>query len=207
MRVVFNQMETEVAKCSIDKKYFEIEKKGLTLANERLLERIICQDVKNIMMHANFQNVSSMHDNSLECDNTVVECLKMENDRLMELLISQDIVHTHVNSLATIKDLHSMQQSFMDVYEENLKLHTELAKKNYMVEKAIYNKLSKRCSRIEQRCISLEIKLQHTKESFQNNSQSINQNAFEFLENFKINELQAQLEAKELSIKKLQDTL
>ncbi|GKE35910.1 hypothetical protein Tco_1455232, partial [Tanacetum coccineum] len=114
------------------------------------------------------------------------------------------IVHTHVNSLAAIKDLSSMQQCYVDEYEENLYLRSELAKKNDMVEKAVYNELSKRCLRIEQRCISLEIKLQQTKESFQINSQSINQATLEFQEFFKINELQAQLEAKELSIKKLQ---
>ncbi|GKE90441.1 hypothetical protein Tco_1567916 [Tanacetum coccineum] len=203
MRVVFNQMEADVAQCSIDKRCFEIEKKGLTHKCERLLEHIICQDVKNIMMHANHQNVSSVHNTSLNCDNIAMETLKMENDHLMELLISQDIVHTHVNSLAAIKDLNSIQQSFVDEYEENLKLHVELAKKNDFVEKAVYNELSKRCLRIEQRCISLEIKLQQTKESFQINSQSVNQDAPEFQENFKINELQVQLEAKELSIKKL----
>ncbi|GJY51688.1 hypothetical protein Tco_0442535, partial [Tanacetum coccineum] len=111
-----------------------------------------------------------VHNNSLDYDNIAMETLKMENDRLMELLISQDIVHTHVNSLAAIKDLNSMQQSFVDEYEENLKLHDELAKKNDFVEKL----------------------------------QSINQDAPEFREFFKINELQAQLEGKELSIKKLQ---
>ncbi|GKB23683.1 hypothetical protein Tco_0863084 [Tanacetum coccineum] len=205
MRVVFNQMEAEVAKCSVNKRCFKIEKKGLTLDVERLLEHIICQDVENIVMHANCQNVSSMHNDSLDSDNTVVETLKLENDRLMELLISQDIVHTHVNTIAAIKDLNSMQQSYVDEYEENLKLRSELAKKNDMVEKAIYNELSKRCSRIEHRCISLEIKLQHTKESFQNNSPPINQNAPELPEFFNINEWQARLEAKELSIKKLHE--
>ncbi|GKA27061.1 retrovirus-related pol polyprotein from transposon TNT 1-94 [Tanacetum coccineum] len=205
MRAVFNQMEADVAQCFVDKRCFEIEKKGLTLNNERLLEHIICQDVKNIMMHANPQNVSSVHNNSLDCDNIAMETLKMENDRLMKLLISQDIVHTHVNSLAAIKVLNSMQQSFVDEYEENLKLHAELAKKDDFIEKAVYNELSKRCLRIEQRCISLENKLQQIKESFQINSQFINQDAPEFQEFFQINELQAQLEAKELSIKKLQE--
>ncbi|GJT59334.1 hypothetical protein Tco_1002867 [Tanacetum coccineum] len=197
-------MEADVAQCSIDKRCFEIEKKGLTLECERLLEHIIGQDVKNIVMHANPQNVSSVHNNSLDCDNLAMETLKMENDRLMELIISQDIVHTHVNSLAVIKDLSSMQQSYVDEYEENLNLRSELAKWDDFVEKAVYNELSKRCLRIEQSCISLGIKLQQTKESFQINSQSVINDAPEFHENFKINELQAQLEAKELSIKKLQ---
>ncbi|GKD89539.1 hypothetical protein Tco_1365046, partial [Tanacetum coccineum] len=45
MKKDFNQMETEVAKCSVDRKYFEIEKKKLIIENDRLLEDIICQDV------------------------------------------------------------------------------------------------------------------------------------------------------------------
>ncbi|GJY95496.1 hypothetical protein Tco_0511857 [Tanacetum coccineum] len=45
MKKDFNQMETEVAKCSVDRKYFEIEKKELIIENDRLLEDIICQDV------------------------------------------------------------------------------------------------------------------------------------------------------------------
>ncbi|GJW91255.1 retrovirus-related pol polyprotein from transposon TNT 1-94 [Tanacetum coccineum] len=52
MKEVFNQMKTEVAKCSVKRKYFEIEKKELFIENDRLLEYIICQDVVCIAMHA-----------------------------------------------------------------------------------------------------------------------------------------------------------
>nr|GFA01905.1 hypothetical protein [Tanacetum cinerariifolium] len=130
MKSVFKQMETAVAKCSVDKKYFKIEKKELSLDNDRLLEHIICQDVMNV---------------------------------------------------------------------------TEFNRKNDMIEKAIYNKLLKRCSRLENRCISLEIKLRQNKESFQTNRPSHNQNAPEFKEFFITNELQDQLEAKNVSIAKLKE--
>ncbi|GJW99771.1 retrovirus-related pol polyprotein from transposon TNT 1-94 [Tanacetum coccineum] len=144
MKAIFNQMETKVAKCYVDKKYFEIEIKELSLDNDRLLEHIICQD--------------------------------HENDRLMELLISQDLVHTVVNSLAAINDYKSMQQSFMDEYNETLVLKAELAKKHDMIEKAVYNELSKRCSRLKNRIF------------------------------FIINELQAhQLKEKNVSIEKLKE--
>ncbi|GJU53302.1 hypothetical protein Tco_1227016, partial [Tanacetum coccineum] len=66
-------------------------------------------------------------------------------------------------------------------YEENLKHQTKLDKKNDMTEKAVYNELSKRCSRLE------------------------NQDAPGFKDFFIINELQAQLEAKHVSIAKLKD--
>nr|GEW24706.1 retrovirus-related Pol polyprotein from transposon TNT 1-94 [Tanacetum cinerariifolium] len=94
-------METEVAKCFVDKKYFEIEKKELSLDNDRILEHIVCQDVMNTVMHANdhSHNVFPVNNNSLKHDNFALELLKHKNDHLIKLLISQDLVHTAVNSL------------------------------------------------------------------------------------------------------------
>nr|GEW83156.1 hypothetical protein [Tanacetum cinerariifolium] len=40
--------------------------------------------------------------------------LLLENDRLFELLLSQDLMHTAVNSLAEIIDYQSMEKSFLD---------------------------------------------------------------------------------------------
>ncbi|GKC61145.1 hypothetical protein Tco_1088743, partial [Tanacetum coccineum] len=130
---------TKMTENRIDKKYLEIEKKEPSLDNDHLLEHIICQDVMNVVMHADHSdNVLPANNNSLEHDNSALELLKHENDRLMELLISQDLVHTAVNSLAAINDYKSMEQSFLDEYEENLKLKAELAKKNDMIDKAVY---------------------------------------------------------------------
>ncbi|GKE77453.1 hypothetical protein Tco_1543573, partial [Tanacetum coccineum] len=89
---VIEQMSNQ---CSVDKKLFEIEKKELKLENERLLEHIICQDVMNIVMHADvkFDNVLPVPNTFLD-DNISLDMIKMENDRLMELLVSQDLVHS-----------------------------------------------------------------------------------------------------------------
>ncbi|GJW13423.1 retrovirus-related pol polyprotein from transposon TNT 1-94 [Tanacetum coccineum] len=156
-------MENEVANCCVDKKYFEIEKKELILDNDHLLEHIICQVVINVVMHADVHshNVLPANYNSLKHDNIASELLKHENDRLMELLISQDLVHTAINSLASINDYKN--------------------------------------------CNSLEIKFQQSKESFQTNRPSHNQDAPEFKEFFIINDLQAQLKAKNISIEKLKE--
>ncbi|GJV81723.1 hypothetical protein Tco_1517593 [Tanacetum coccineum] len=86
--------------------------------------------------------------------------LLLENDRLLELLISQDLVHTAMNSLAKIIDYQSMEKSFLDEYSECVELKADLSKKNEMVEKVVYDELSKRCARMENRYISLEIKVQ-----------------------------------------------
>ncbi|GKG31374.1 hypothetical protein Tco_0423862, partial [Tanacetum coccineum] len=123
-------MEAALDQCYVDKKLFEIEKKQLKLENERLLEHIICQDAVNIIMHADdkFVNVLPMPNTFLD-DNIALDVMKMENDCLMELLVSQDLVHTDVNSLAAINEYKSMEQSYLDEYNENLKLTVELAKK------------------------------------------------------------------------------
>nr|GEV50870.1 hypothetical protein [Tanacetum cinerariifolium] len=65
---------------------------------------------------------------------------------------------TVVNSLAEILDYKSIEKSFLDEHSECVKLRAGLSKKNDMAEKAVYDKLSKRCARIENICISLEIK-------------------------------------------------
>ncbi|GKB90217.1 hypothetical protein Tco_0962489, partial [Tanacetum coccineum] len=61
--------------------------------------------------------------------------LLLENDRLLELLIYQDLVHTAMISLAEILDYQSMEKSFLDEYSECVELKAELSKKNDMVEK------------------------------------------------------------------------
>ncbi|GJU17999.1 hypothetical protein Tco_1145965 [Tanacetum coccineum] len=86
MKEVFTQMETKSAKCSIERKTFEIKEKELLL----------------------------------------------ENDPLLEFPISQNLVHTVVNSLAEILDYQSMEKSFLDEYSECVELKAELSKKNEM---------------------------------------------------------------------------
>ncbi|GKA06565.1 hypothetical protein Tco_0685789 [Tanacetum coccineum] len=53
VKTMFNQMEAAVELCSVDKKYFDIQKKEVFLDNDRLLDHIICQDVMNIVIVRN----------------------------------------------------------------------------------------------------------------------------------------------------------
>ncbi|GJX31993.1 retrovirus-related pol polyprotein from transposon TNT 1-94 [Tanacetum coccineum] len=135
--LVVIEVSKELPKCSVDKKYFYIQQKELSIDNDRLLDHIICQDVMNIMMHDDFVpiNVLPANNKSLVNDNLEIERL--------------------------------------------------------------------RCSRLENRSANLELKLQHQKESFLNNISFNNQNALEILEFFKINEWQAKLDAKDVSIANL----
>nr|GFC19460.1 hypothetical protein [Tanacetum cinerariifolium] len=101
--MMFNQIEAIVDQCSIDKKLFEIEKKELKLENKRLSEHNICQDVVNIVMDADDKSVNVLPvQNTFLDDNIALDVMKMENDRLMELLVFPNLVHTTINSLAAI---------------------------------------------------------------------------------------------------------
>ncbi|GJV11521.1 retrovirus-related pol polyprotein from transposon TNT 1-94 [Tanacetum coccineum] len=84
-----------------------------------------------------------------------------------------------------------------------LKLEAELIKQHNMVEKDEYNRLSKSFSKLEQHCISLELAMQLNKEIFQNNNTSVNQTEPLFDQLFDLNNLKAELQAKDTTIKKL----
>ncbi|GKC81337.1 hypothetical protein Tco_1137054, partial [Tanacetum coccineum] len=112
VKTVFKQMKAAVEQCSIDKKYFDIQKKEVSLDNDRLLDHIICQDVMNIVMHVDsvLAKVLPADNKCLVNDNLEIERLEQENNHLFELLLSQDIVHICVNSLASRNDCREMQQ-------------------------------------------------------------------------------------------------
>ncbi|GJR11873.1 hypothetical protein Tco_0794525 [Tanacetum coccineum] len=88
-----------------------------------------------LVMHANSVHVNVLLANHkcLVDGNLESERLKQENDHLFELLLSQDIVHICVNSLATLTNYAKMEQDYIDEYSENLVLKAELAKKEQMV--------------------------------------------------------------------------
>ncbi|GKC84919.1 hypothetical protein Tco_1140636, partial [Tanacetum coccineum] len=87
MKEVFNQMKTEVAKCFVEMRYFEIEKKELFIENDHLLEHIICQDVVCIVMHVDLDTkcVMPANDDNLayaEMEQSFIDeysrCVKLE---------------------------------------------------------------------------------------------------------------------------------
>ncbi|GKD89225.1 hypothetical protein Tco_1364732 [Tanacetum coccineum] len=82
-------------------------------------------------------------------------------------------------------------------------LNAEFFKTKDMVEKEVYNELSNRFLQLEKHCISLEISIQQKEESFQSNKPCKNQDSPEFCEFFEINELKAQLQAKNSTINNL----
>ncbi|GJR64852.1 retrovirus-related pol polyprotein from transposon TNT 1-94 [Tanacetum coccineum] len=122
-----------------------------------------------------------------------------ENERLLEQVMSKDIVNLIVNS--------SMDFASVNVHEceKCLKLETELQKD--FVEKEIYDKLFKRFTTLEKHCISLKVDTQLNQEIFQRDNSIFNQSAPSFDQLFELNELKAQSQEKDMVIKKLKERI
>ncbi|GJR62666.1 retrovirus-related pol polyprotein from transposon TNT 1-94 [Tanacetum coccineum] len=122
-----------------------------------------------------------------------------ENERLLEQVISKDIVNIIVNS--------SVDNAYENVHEceKCLKLETELQKD--FIEKEIYDKLFKSYTTLEKHCISLEVDTQLNQEIFQRDNSFSNQSAPSFDQLFELNELKAQSQEKDTVIKKLKERI
>ncbi|GKC10619.1 hypothetical protein Tco_1007401, partial [Tanacetum coccineum] len=80
-----------------------------------------------------------------------------ENERLLEQVLSKDIVNIIVNSSVNIASVNVHE------CEKCLKLETELLNKKDFIEKEIYDKLFKSFTTLEKHCISLEVDTQHNR--------------------------------------------
>ncbi|GJV56433.1 integrase, catalytic region, zinc finger, CCHC-type containing protein [Tanacetum coccineum] len=156
VQTVFDQMEASVQQFSVDKKCLEIAKKEILL----------------------------------------------ENDRLLQKVMSQDVLITVMNSMSLNNDSVNVKMQKCELCEKCLNLDAELSK-----SKQAYNDLLKNHSQLEKHCISLEVSMQLKQEVFQNDESCVNQNAVEIQEYFEINDLKARLQDKDMTISKLKDTI
>ncbi|GJT35747.1 retrovirus-related pol polyprotein from transposon TNT 1-94 [Tanacetum coccineum] len=156
VQTVFDQMEASVQQFSVDKKCLEIAKKEILL----------------------------------------------ENDRLLQKVMSQDVLITVMNSMSLNNDSVNVKMQKCELCEKCLNLDAELSK-----SKQAYNDLLKNHSQLEKHCISLEVSMQLKQEVFQNDESCVNQNAVKIQEYFEINDLKARLQDKDTTISKLKDTI
>ncbi|GKB20088.1 hypothetical protein Tco_0854011 [Tanacetum coccineum] len=92
----------------------------------------------------------------------------IENDQLLDQIISQDIVNIVLNSSLDMNTYVNVNSSvamndyvnYVEMCNKCLELEAELIKQHNMVEKDEYNRLSKFFSKLEQHCISLEIAME-----------------------------------------------
>ncbi|GKD93730.1 hypothetical protein Tco_1373567, partial [Tanacetum coccineum] len=124
-----------------------------------------------------------------------------ENERLLEQVISKDIVNMIVNS--------SVDNASINVHEcvKCLKLETELLSKMDFIEKEIYDNLFKSFTTLEKHCISLEVDSQLNQEIFQRDNSVSNQSALSYDQLFELHELKAQSQEKDTVVKKLKERI
>ncbi|GJT99245.1 retrovirus-related pol polyprotein from transposon TNT 1-94 [Tanacetum coccineum] len=156
VQTVFKQMEMAVQQFSIDKQCLEIAKKEILL----------------------------------------------ENDRLLQKIMSQDVLLTVMNSMSLNNDSVNVKMQKCELCEKCLNLDVELSK-----SKRAYSDLLKNYSQLKKHCISLEVSMQLKQEVFQNDKSYVSQNAVEILEYFVINDLKARLQDKDTTICKSKDTI
>ncbi|GJZ12839.1 hypothetical protein Tco_0548069, partial [Tanacetum coccineum] len=124
-----------------------------------------------------------------------------ENERLLEQVINKDIVNIIMNSSMDIASVN------MHECEKCLKLENELLNKKDFVEKKIYDKFFKSFTTLEKHYISLEVDSQINQEIFQRDNSVSNQKAPSFDQLFKLNELKAQSQEKDIVIKKFKERI
>ncbi|GJS85653.1 retrovirus-related pol polyprotein from transposon TNT 1-94 [Tanacetum coccineum] len=126
----------------------------------------------------------------------------LENDRLLQKIMSQDVLLTMMNYMPLNNDSVNMERQKCESCEKCLNLDAELSK-----SKQAYNDFLKNYSQLEKHCISLEVSMQLKQEVFQNDESCVSQNAVEIPEYFEINDLKARLQDKDKTICKLKDTI
>nr|GEV12314.1 retrovirus-related Pol polyprotein from transposon TNT 1-94 [Tanacetum cinerariifolium] len=124
-----------------------------------------------------------------------------ENERFLEQVISKDIVNIIMNS--------SVDIAYENVHEceKCLQLEIELLNKKDFIEKETYDKLFRSFTTLEKHCISLEVDSQLNQEIFQQNNSVSNQGASTFDHYFKLNELKAQSQEKDMVISRFKEII
>ncbi|GJZ34406.1 hypothetical protein Tco_0580223 [Tanacetum coccineum] len=129
--------------------------------------------------------------------------LRIDNDQLLNQIMSQEIVHIAMNSVYSF----DMKKSCVNECNKCLEIETELLKKKDLIEKDVYDKILKSYSTLEKHCIYLELTTQLNQEVFQKDNFFENQNAPTFNQLFDLNELQAQSQEKDTVIRKFKDRI
>ncbi|GJW83973.1 hypothetical protein Tco_0157118 [Tanacetum coccineum] len=126
--------------------------------------------------------------------------LFLDNDRLLHQIISQDVMLCVMNSTAIFGDSVNLEMQSSDSYDKCSDLDIELLEKQNA-----YNELLRSYSQLEKHFIYLELTMQLNQEIFQKDKSWNNQNALEILEYSENNDLKAQLQAKDTTIRKLKE--
>ncbi|GKB00111.1 retrovirus-related pol polyprotein from transposon TNT 1-94 [Tanacetum coccineum] len=126
----------------------------------------------------------------------------LENDRLLQQIMSQYVLLIVMNSMSLISEFVIMERKRNESCDKCFNLDAELLK-----SQNAFNDLLKRYLQLERHFISLESSIQLNQAVFQKYESCDNQNALEILEFFENNDLKAQLQDKDTIICKLKDII
>ncbi|GJT33021.1 hypothetical protein Tco_0923440 [Tanacetum coccineum] len=173
------------------------------VVNKRTTPDARTEDLLNEIMKV--QTVFNQMDAAVQQFSVDKQCLEiakkelfLENDRLLQQIMSQDVLLTVMNSMSLIGYTMNMDGK----RKESCNLEAELLK-----SQNAFNDLLKSHTQLEKHCISLEFSIQLNQNKFQKYEYCDNQNALEIPEFFKINDLKAQLQDKDSTIYKLKDII
>ncbi|GJY44161.1 retrovirus-related pol polyprotein from transposon TNT 1-94 [Tanacetum coccineum] len=179
---------------------------------------LVNESLKKLKFHlARFDNVMKIRtapdartkDAVVQQSSVDKQCLKiakkdllLENDRLLQQIMSQDVLLTVMNSMSLIGEFVNVERKRNESCDKCVNPEAELLK-----SQNVFNDLLKSYSQFEKHCISLELSIKLNQEIFQKDVSFNNQNALEILEFFENNDLKAQLQDKDSTICKLKDII
>ncbi|GJR37063.1 putative ribonuclease H-like domain-containing protein [Tanacetum coccineum] len=128
--------------------------------------------------------------------------LLLESDRLLQQIMSQDVLLTVMNSMSLNGESVNMERKRNESCDKCFNLDDKLLK-----SQNAHNDLLKSYSQLEKNCIYLKLSIQLNQEIFQKDESCNNQNALEIPEFFEHNDLKAQLQDKDTTICKLKEII
>ncbi|GJV15211.1 retrovirus-related pol polyprotein from transposon TNT 1-94 [Tanacetum coccineum] len=174
----------------------------LFLKSLKNIFNVFDKDLLNKIMEV--QTVFDQMDAAVQQSSVDKQCLEiakkellLENDRLLQQIMSQDVLLTVMNYMSLIGESVNMEIKRNESCDKCFNLDAELLK-----SQNASNNLLKSYSQLEKHCISLELSIQLNQEIFQKDESCNNQNALEILEFLKNNDLKAQLQDKDTTILK-----
>ncbi|GKC11021.1 hypothetical protein Tco_1007803 [Tanacetum coccineum] len=115
VQTVFTQMEAAVEQCSVDRKCCEIQQKQFLIENDRLLDKIISQEIMNIVLNSSIFMCDSVKKNDDVVD-ICNKCLELEaefvkkNNAYNEL--SKRFLHLEQHCISLKVDMQLNQEIF-----------------------------------------------------------------------------------------------
>ncbi|GJR78349.1 hypothetical protein Tco_0149134 [Tanacetum coccineum] len=157
-------------------------------------------------MHADLKYVESLEKEIDELESDKAEFSNMY-DILLQECVSNDVMCSYLHSLSDLDAHTELQCLYLHKVKECECLAQKLSKQTETVSKEVYNELSRSFAKLEKHSISLELALQQCQEQMKNDTVCKEKASNVFLKEreqyFKIQDLKAQLQDKNIAISEL----